>query len=292
MEGTTIPGLRVRTIEASEDFRNIPTIGTSGVAIQTLTDGFLYHELMIEVTNLTLAEMTEIRVRANDEIIMRAPGAFFDVLAQREGFTAFATSGILVIPFRRKNMKNRDAEFLTSLNVGVPGENGEAITKIKVEIQCTSVAATPTLSTQCTVSQAIPGGPGLIRRFEELSKNDLVTGGWNTLDALFNQDQKSRERQLLNRLWLNITKTLVTEAEIKKNRVVEDYWEADVQDEYATSEGLVNFADYVIFDPGKEGYGFAPYDLTDADQFSVRLNTTGVMPASMPYYAEFFGSLS
>lgn len=105
------------------------------------------HGVNITYANVTLAQMTQIRVKLNNKIIFSGTGTQLDALNQNRGLTA--AGGILAFYFDRYNLMQRDMEVLTAIRAGRPDPvTGYAITEILIEMDIDAAASGVTLSSQ------------------------------------------------------------------------------------------------------------------------------------------------
>ena len=145
--------------------------------------GSKYHDIAL-VTNMTLANMTEIRLIANNKVIHRYSAAQRDQINKFYGLEAF--SGILYIPLDRKALKTRSMEEITGINTGVRGENGEKIHALFIEIDIASDAVTPTLDVYATTSAATSDGVGTVMHVTKATRNSPGAGELELSDMPFN----------------------------------------------------------------------------------------------------------
>ena len=119
-------------------------VAANQTATLRLPIGFTFHQLYISYGGtFTLAQMTEIRVVANGQTIMRLDsGAVLDDYNTYEGRAA--ASGILCIDFDRYNLRTRAGEEFTALGTGFP-QDPTPLTTLSVEIDIGG-ATNPTLS--------------------------------------------------------------------------------------------------------------------------------------------------
>lgn len=105
------------------------------------------HGVNITYTNVTLAQMNQIRVKLNNKVIFQGTGTQLDALNQNRGLTA--AGGILAFYFDRYNLMSREMEMLTAVRAGRPDPvTGYAITEILMEIDVDAAAAGVTLAAQ------------------------------------------------------------------------------------------------------------------------------------------------
>lgn len=122
--------------------------------------GRRYHNLFAEYSGITLAQMEEIRVIANGEVIHRYSGTQRDTMNQFDGRAAAA--GVLVIPFERFNLYEQVGEEATALQTGSADDSGVAVTSFKLEIDIAAAAAAPSIKLTAEQSDNDPNtkGPG------------------------------------------------------------------------------------------------------------------------------------
>jgi hypothetical protein len=146
-------------------------------------------QLDFRMQNITLAMIQELRILANDTPIVRASGATIDFVNQYCNAPAYGAAGILTWFFRRLGIRGgaqsfdknsmtlisgsaKDLGLETSLNCGSFDGNGFGVRGLRVEIDLINTAV-GAASVQITarVTDPVPGGAGLVRRFEKQTVN-------------------------------------------------------------------------------------------------------------------------
>lgn len=151
--------------------------------------GLTYHQILISYSNVTLAEMLEIRVIGNGKTFQRyTSGTRLDQLNQFNNRAA--ANGVLVIDFTR-NVRTRALEELTALGTGYTSQElgEEQLQTLAVEIDIDAAATGVALSAKAIQSER--RALGLIRHVREYTYTAAATGEFEIADIprghLFNQ---------------------------------------------------------------------------------------------------------
>lgn len=164
------------------ELTNVSQVKPGGVTTITFDPGPKYHAALLKLTNITLAQIVEIRLKANSEVIHRYSGTELDILNRLRGFAAYsggaATTGFLRVPFDRPKLRQRVLEEDGGINTGQPDPNtGDMITVLKMEIQLASGAYNPEIvKASAWQSVGTPDGPGTIRRIMNTTRNAQGAG--------------------------------------------------------------------------------------------------------------------
>ena len=279
--------LRGRTIKLNA----VQNVAAARTASMRERKGFLYKHLFIAFAGVTVAQMTEIRVLANDKVIMRGDGDYFASIAFYENFDDADTTGILPVSFVRPDMKTPDGEALTGINVGSVDGNGFAVAELSVEIDIAAGAAAPKLDIFADISDPLPGGPGLIRRVSKFSRAAPVVGQ-NDISDLALLGQKVTTRLFLNRLTLRLDPALIKEFRLMNNGREELRSTPAINEVTQRRDRRVPVAGYTIIDPSQAGLSGNFFNLaTPLEEFRLELTLQGALPAAFDYFAEFIGAL-
>lgn len=155
------------------------------VATLKLPIGLRYHKLVLSYSGVTLAQMPEIRIKANNKIFQRFSAVDRDELNQQKGL--LPADGILVIPFDRLGLLNRADRELTAINTGVADATGAAINSLQIEIDISStVSGTPSLSIEATQSAPVAGGAGVILNIRPETRSIAGAGELEVSDYQYN----------------------------------------------------------------------------------------------------------
>lgn len=245
--------------------------------------GSMYHDVSL-VTNMALADMTEIRVIANNKTIHRYSATQRDKINQFYGLPAF--NGVLFIPFDRKALKVRDMEELTGINTGVRGQNGERIGALYLEVDIAAGASVvPTLDVYATVSPAREGGVGTVMHITSHTRNAAGAGELEINDLPFN----SPTAAALNAVFMfpsanDISKLIVERGLYKvfeRTKALNEYMQTLGERKPQTGMHAIDFTE--------NGYGANALDLRGYQDFRYRLSFTGA--AALPVVSEYLGIL-
>lgn len=152
--------MTLRLSRTMPGFEGVPAGGSAGKATLRLPIGLTYHQLEVDYSGVTLAQMTGIRLYANAELIHDYDtGTRLDLQNQFDGRAAAA--GLLILDFDRFNLRTRDGEELTSIGTGVK-DDPTPITTLTLEIDISAAAAGAVLS--ALAIQSTPRAAGVIKK--------------------------------------------------------------------------------------------------------------------------------
>lgn len=257
-------------------------VGPGQTATARFAIGSKYHDISL-VTNMTLANMKEIRLIANNKTIHRYSAVERDKINRFYGLEAFA--GILYIPLDRKALKMRAMEELTGINTGVRGENGEKISAFYLEIDIDAAAVAPTLDVYATTSAATPDGVGTVMHITKHNRSAAGAGELEVSDLPFN----SPTAAALNAAFLfpsafDISKVFVERGLFKV------FERPKALNEFMQRIGeRVPQAGMIAVDFTENGYGANALDLAGFQDFRYRLDMTGA--ATVGFVSEYLGIL-
>ncbi|MCH9782389.1 MAG: hypothetical protein K0U65_00715 [Gammaproteobacteria bacterium] len=262
-------------------------VSANGTATFKCPQGLRIHALRIEYGG-NLGDYGEIRVKANTETIRRYTFEEQEMMNLTDKLPSAATLGYLLVPFDKVGSRIREAEEETALNVGRPAgmepQPGE-ITNAEVQIDIGAAAATPSLKIWATVSNALPGGAGMVRHIVKTSRNAGGAGELDIQDLDFNKPN----RAFIRRFFLKTTK--VTRYKVKRDdRIIFD--RSKLLNDGAIKEGgyREQQAEWSLIDKSENGYGGARFDTRGAQSFRLQLDFSGAEP-SFPVIVEYIGAL-
>lgn len=171
------------------ELTNVSQVKAGGVTTITFDPGPKYHAALLKLKDIALSDITEIRVKANSEVIHRYTGTQLDILNRLRGFQAYSggrvathpNGGFLRVPFDRPKLRQRVLEEDGGINTGQPDPNtGDMITVLKMEIQFgpqTTTAYNPEIvKASAFQSVGTPDGPGTIRRIMQTTRSAQGAG--------------------------------------------------------------------------------------------------------------------
>ena len=265
-----------------------------GTATWDLPIGRRYHQLDIEYSGVTLAQMTEIRYIINGEVFHRLSATERDTL---NGFDRKAMGGgILSICFDRDNLYRQEGEELTSIQTGsVDPKSGKAITTFKLEIDLAAGAYTPSIKVTAEQSDNDPGrpGPGLLLRTLKFPKA-LTTVGENEVSDLPKATEGPEKYVWVNRTF--IKSPVVTGVEVMRDNLTVFKRSKALNDRRQGDGVRTPQAGYYVIDPLEEGYDFEAINLYNSlsgkpyQDFRYKTTLSAADP-SLVFIVEYIGGL-
>ncbi len=255
--------------------------------------GRRYHclSLLATATTITVDDLSEIRVLANNKVIQRFSGTDRNAMNRfdgREDAAIDATSFQLDVPFDRYGILTKAGEEETALNTGSVGPDGKVINALSLEIDLRSgggITGTPVLEMYAAMSEARPGGPGTVPHILKSTRDfaaaqvyeisDLPRGGVTTqfADKIFFKPSTST----LDRFKVLANQTALFERTTALN-------------ERKQRDGIrVPQAGWYAIDRSEHGYGGDPFDLRGLEDWRVQLETGAAMSLTM--YTHYLGGL-
>lgn len=244
--------------------------------------GSKFHDIQIE-TNMTLANMTELRLIANNKTIHRYSATERDAINQFYGLPAF--SGILYIPLDRKALKTRAMEEVTGINTGVRGKNGEKISAFYLEVDIDAGAVSPTMEVSVTQSAATPDGVGTIMHVTKHNRTAAGAGELEVSDLPFN----SPTAAALNAAFLFPTAGDISKITVERGLYKVFERKKAVNEFMQTLGERTPQAGMHAIDFTENGYGANALDLGGYQDFRYRLDMTAA--ATVPFVSEYLGIL-
>lgn len=231
---------------------NANNVAAGQTATWDLPIGRRYHELNLEYTGVTLAQMTEIRILANGSVIHRYSADERDSMNQFDGRAAAA--GILCLPFDRYNLYSQGGEERTAIQTGsADPKTGSKISNFKLEIDIDAAAAAPVITVTAEQSNNLTGalaGPGALLRTLKFPRT-FTTAGEQELSDL-PKATEGPSYQIINRVFFKSANT--TKMSIYLDNV-ELFKRGKALNERKQTDGVrVPQAGYFVFDPLEAGY--------------------------------------
>lgn len=258
-------------------------VGAGQTATFKLPIGRQYHGLRLKYTGVTLAQMTEIRVIANQKVIHRYSGAERDSMNQFDGRTAAA--GFLAIPFDRYKLKDRLGEQATALNTGSFDQNGRGITSLSIEIDIDGAATAPVLELTASQSERAEGGAGTIVHVTKHTRSAAGAGEFEISDLPYGRQTSAA----LSRVFFKPSANDIDKIII--DRDLYTVWErSKALNEAMQNDGVRKpQSGWIAVDKTENQYAGSPINLVGAKDFRYRLTMTGA--ASITVLSEYMGAL-
>lgn len=275
--------------ERNEIELNSPNgVTAGGVATFKIPQGYRLHKLRLELGG-GLADYEEIRVKANTTTIHRYTATERDMMNQTDKIPSFATLGYLMIPFDTMGMRNREAEEETALNIGRP--NGlqaqpNEITSAEVQVKIAAGAVSPSIKIYAVVSNAIPGGAGLVRHIVKTSRDASGAGEVDFHDFEYG----TADRMFIRRAFFNTT--ALENIKIKRdNDIIFERSKAVNDGAIKERDYRVQQAGWTLVDKGEDGYGGHRINTVGAQSMRWTLDFTGAAP-NFTVLMEYLGTLA
>lgn len=261
-------------------------VAAGGQALLKCPIGRAYHGLLLEYSGVTLAQMTEIRIKANGKVIHRYSAQVRDDMNKFNGLAA--ADGILYIPFDRIGLKTRQGEEEMLINTGSRGENGQAITSLHVEIDIASAASAPVLNFYAIQSEARPGGPGTVLHLVPYTRSAAGAGELQVSDLPFNQQTAI----LLNRTFIKSAN--LTRLRLERNTYTIFERKKALNELVQANGARVPQSGYFVYDTTEQGYGGAMTNIAQAaggpvNDFRYILEMSGA--EQITFWPEYVGNL-
>jgi len=248
-------------------------VNAGNTATLRIPRGFTYHQLKVEYSGVTLAQLTEIRVVINGDVKQRYKGAdFLDKYNQYEGRNA--ASGIFVLDFNRYNLRTRDAEETTALGTGAP-EDPTPINSLSLEIDIDSGATSPSL--KATARRTGPRFAGLVKEVKNFVYSPASSGEFDIVDL--------PRGPLINKIVLQNAD--ITRVQIERDDTV-IFDRTKAENELEQSDGVrVPDTDWFVVDPTELGNGSDSIITDGVQSLNVKLfmSAGGQVPVLVEYLA-------
>jgi hypothetical protein len=240
-------------------------------AVLRIPRGRTYHQLFMEYSGVTLAQMTEIRLVINGDVRSRYKGAdFLDELDIFEGRDA--ASGVLTIDFDRYNMRAKDAEELTAIGTGAPNDP-TPITSISLEVDIDGDATAPLFTFTARTTPAQPAG--LIKAVKNFTYNPTGAGEYDIVDLPLGP--------VINRLVLQNAD--ITRVQVERDDTI-IFDRTKALNAVIQADGIrVPDSDWFVIDPTEFGNGSSGIVTGAVQSFNVKLyiSSGGAVPLLVEY---------
>lgn len=253
--------------------------------------GLTYHGVLLSYSGVTLAQLTEFRIKGNGRQIFTQSLSDLDTCCQFDGLEPSA-GGLIYIPFDREKLLTRAGQELTAIGTGMPVNNDPGtpqapnalynptpLSTFQFEIDIDAAAAAPVLSAQAVQSAARPLGVMLKRR----RFNYAITGaGDYEISDLPKGD-------LINKIWMKQANGVVTKVKLERDNFLA-FERTASQNDYLQSNGVrVPQPDWYVIDPTEKGYGSESI-VSAVNDFRLTITTSGA--ENIVLYVDYLGALS
>lgn len=237
--------------------------------------GRTYEQLLITYSGATLAQLNELRIIANGEVIHRVTElSKLDSMNKFEGRAA--ASGVIVFDFNRYGLKTRAGVEFTALGTGVPvsADNPVTITTLTAEIDIDGAAISPALSAKAI--QSAPQKVGKILKTKQYTYTAGASGEFEIADL--------PKGDAINKIYVgNHSANAYTKLVIERDNFI--VFERSVAENEAIQTDGVRTpqSDYVVYDPTEIGNGSETLATGGVQDLRIRLTltTAGQVPLTV-----------
>ena len=238
--------------------------------------GRTYHSLLLAYTGITLAQMLEIRIVANGQVIRRYSGGGVKADTINKFLSLAAAAGILRLDFDRMGMRLKDGEEYTSFGTGYAGDP-TPVTTLTLEIDIDAAAIAPAFTLKAIQSEPRPFG--LVSMLREFSYNAAGVGEYEIVDL--------PKGSVIGKIF--IASANVTKLKIEKDGFVV-FERTKAENELVQADGYrTPQAGYYVYDPSENG--FAGEALPTMNVQDLRIIVTMSAPGAIPLTVEYISPL-
>lgn len=259
-----------------------------------LAIGRKYHHITIEYSGIKLSEMTELRVHANSKVIQRFLPEDLNSINIFDGRDSAyldpnATTGILMLPFDRFNLKTTDGEEATALNTGSLNANNHGIKTLHLEIELAPTLSNPSLTPKiesfASQSDKVDGGAGMVRHIQKISYQPSGEGIYEISDL----PRGGPTTQYLNRIIFKTQNNSIEKLELERNN--HKIFERTRTLNERIQREHVRFPQdgFFIMDRTEMGRGADALSLLDIDDLRFKLHMT--QGEHVTAYVEYLGAI-
>ncbi len=258
-------------------------VSAGGKALNKLPIGLRYHDLYLKYSGVTLAQLTNIELKANGKTFQRFSATERDTMNQFDRMSA--AGGRLRMPLDRWVRERGNVES-TAVNTGVRDETGNIITSFQVEIDIDAAASAPVLDLEATRSPAVAGGPGVMLHIRKQNRTIAGAGELEVSDYIYG----TLETQLINRIFFRPSAGTLDRVEIERDlRTIWDR-EAALNTQVQTDHRYrAPQAGYFVVDPSERGYGGNTIDVRNVQDLRVLMDCSAAMTVNGVF--EYIGGL-
>lgn len=256
-------------------------VAVGATATLRLPIGLTYEQLIITYSELTLSEITEIRVVGNGRPFRRYKGAaLVDVINQfdRKG----AASGVLVLPFGRAGLITRAGREETLLGTGMAPTKDYPVTlttlQVEVDIASSTASANPP-QLSCKAVRSAPRPLDKVLKVRRFGYNAPAAGEYEIADL--------PRGDLINRIIFESSAIDAIRIE-RDNRVI--FERTKQENELIQANGVrTPQAGYFVYDPTEEGFGSEAMVTAGVQDLRIILtmSATGAVPLNVEYIGRF-----
>lgn len=259
-------------------------VAAGQTATLTLPIGLTYHALLIAYSGVTLAQMTEIRIKANGRQIFSQSAVDMDTTNQYNGLAA--ANGILRLDFDRVKLLTRAGQELTAIGTGAPVNNDPnspmynptPLSTFQLEIEIAGAAAAPALSAKAVQSAPRPLGAIIKRR--RFNYSATGAGDFEISDL--------PKGDLIDKILIKQSADNITKVVMERDNFL-SFERTPAENSLVQVDGVRDpQALWYVIDPTERGYG-AESIVSAVNDFRLKLTASGATDYTI--YIDYLGSL-
>ncbi len=272
--------------------RTIPINDISGVgagqkATVRIVDTLAYHGILLQLTNITAAQVSNVRVFLNDKEAMSMTGADLDSMNQYFDLAAVGADGLMYIPFTGPGLLDQAEEEGTAVHVGVPYKDGTVIRSMRTELDLSGAVVNPGIKAYGIVREAQAGRNPWFP-FVRAATIDVQSGGIKTLSDVV--DTKSNREAFCTQVFFKTAQ--LTNLLVQRNGL-DMFDRSKVVNERLQFNGVRKpQAGFFVFDTRENGYGNVPDALAAGSANTLIWKLTMGAAATFPAYVWTIGPLN
>lgn len=214
-------------------------VTTGSTATLRMPIGRTYEQLIIEMGVAVTADIDEIRIVANGQVIHRYSGAELDIM---NGFEKRTASGdaILIVDFNRHGLRTRAGEEFTKIGTGLDG----IVSTLSCEVDLAAgIVGTPTLTARAV--QSAPSALGAILKLRKFQYTAGAAGDFEISDL--------PKGDLINKIYF--AKAGINTVKIERDNFVVFERPAATNTRIQTDGERTPQTNYYVYDPTEAGNG-------------------------------------
>lgn len=260
-------------------------VAEGATATLTMPIGLTYHGLLLTRggTNFDVADMNEIRLKANGRELFVTSGADLDLMNKYDGLAA-ATSSLMYLDFERIGLKTRSAVELTAIGTGYKqvldksarDYNPTPISTLQLEVDIAGSTA-PTLSAKAVQSGASP--TGMIKKRRRFTYSPSGSGDYEISDL--------PKGDLIDKIYIKHTGNL-TAVKLDRDNF-RSFDRSDAENNLIQTDGVrVPQSNLFVIDPSERGNGGEAI-VSLVNDFRLIATTSGA--DTLTIYVDYLGGL-
>lgn len=223
--------------------------------------GLSFEWIKLILTNITIAQCTNIAVRINGQTIQEyRSGTEMELCRSQEDFQYGTTAGYLHFDFRRLSSQSIPARDSTLIRTGKPNETGSGLADVstfEISFDLPSGLSSPAVSAYA--AQIDPDRLGLVRYVRGLSYTPSGTGDFEVSDL--------PRSMLIERIGFNMTSGVFSELKVKINGNIVAEGPLAIHNQDMNNGVRVSQTNWFFLEPDPKGDGMDWIDVRSASDY-------------------------